>query len=140
VVLILIILSFNGSPRSTTIDSSKYFTISDPSVLARYGAGTNTTIIIKALSFNFTPIGGDAHQVEILDPLMPQTENNPYYWEAVPKGTSTSSGEIQISGQGLRSIKQPQGYPVSIQITCLEAQGYVSFFIPEDKVHIIPGL
>ena len=139
-ILVLIIISLNGSPpsQSTIIDSSKYFTISGASAQARYGAGSNTTIIITALSFNFTPIGGDAHEVEIHDPLMSTTENNPYYWDVITNGTSTTSGEIQISGLGIRSIKQPEGYPIKIQITSLEAKGYVSFFIPEDRAHITP--
>lgn len=137
-VLIIIFISLNANQSpAEIIDSDKYFAISNASAVASYGAGTNTTILIKSLSFIFTPIMGDAHSVEIRDQLMSQTESL-YTWEVIPNGTSTNTGEILISGMGISSTKQPEGYPIKIEIDSQEAMGWVNFFIPEDRAYITP--
>lgn len=137
-VLILILISLNTQQSpAAIIDSNKYFVISNATALASYGTSTNTTIIIKSLSFDFTPIGGDAHFVEVRDQMMSQTESL-YVWEVIPNGTSTTLDEILISGAGIFSVKQPEGYPVKMKIDSREARGWVNFFIPEDNVYITP--
>lgn len=140
VVLILIIISLFRSTQRTPVGiASEYFTIPYASALGSYGESTNTTFKLNTLSFNFTAIKQDVHNLEILDPTMSLTENNPYSWNVTKKG-ETETVEMPISnslGYLLRWNDTLGGFPMSIQFTCDEAEGRVSLVIPRTALHFM---
>jgi len=129
---VIITFAYLNQPTTGIKQSSSYFLISDPAAAGRYLAG-NSTVVISTLGFNFTPIGGDAHNVALfLKGMTPAIEHT---FPFVGNGTSTSSGEIDIP-YSLPVSKYPDGYHLTIRIRCDEADGNITMVIPEGDMFI----
>lgn len=112
--------------------SSKYFRFSDIYATASAATpGSNATILINELTFNLTPVEGDAHDVVIFTSGM--TSPQDYYYPQMSNGTSTF---VDIPFQyHILSRKQAGGYPIRInKLYCDEATGNVTIVIPENNV------
>jgi hypothetical protein len=131
-VLIAVLAYIDSQPKPPK-DSSRYFIISDLAGVYRPLAGGNTTILITDFAFNFTPVGGDAHNLVIFTTGM--SDPTEHAFQYVPNGTSTFSGEI-LPQFGIQSRLTVGQYPINITINCDEAVGDVTLiFIPGKNLH-----
>jgi hypothetical protein len=107
--------------------------ISDVAGIYRTPAGGNVTILITDFAFNFTPTGGDAHNLVIFTAGM--SDPTEHAFQNVPNGTSTFSGEI-VPQFGIQSRLTGGQYPMNITINCDEAVGDITLiFIPGENLH-----
>lgn len=133
----LLVLGVNqGTQAPEKKKSSEYFVLSGIAALGRYGLGTNESVLIKTLGFNFTPIGGDATEVTLF--LEGTSDPLDFFWPRINKGQSQFSGEISppfpIEGE-----KVPGGWVVQARIFSHEADGYINVTIPDRDMHILSG-
>jgi hypothetical protein len=137
IIALVAIIVFAINQTTTGIkQSSNYFSIIDPAGLGRGTTGTNETVLMSVLGFNFTPIGGDAHNVVLF--LKGMTPAIDYTFELIKNGTSTFSGEMQIP-YAIPVRKYQDGYHVDIRIRCDEADGNMIIVIPEDDFFVTGG-
>jgi hypothetical protein len=136
-VLISVLMYTNSYPKPPK-DSSKYFVISDLAGIYRPLAGGNITIAITDFAFNFTAVGGDAHNLVIFTAGMSDPLEHTFQY--VPNGTSTFSGEI-LPQFGIQSRLTAGQYPMNITINCDEAMGDITLiFIPGENLYSLgPG-
>lgn len=119
------------SPTPQLAESSKYFGISDL-------AGTSTSsfnvsaqpppksVLVNDFAFNFTPVGGDAHDVVIFAEGL--TDALQHDWEGllIRNGTSTYSGEFQPKFAIPCSRQSDGTYTLKVRIQAREADGDVT--------------
>ena len=120
------------NPTPQLAESSKYFAISDL-------AGTSTTnfnisgtqpppksVLVNDFAFNFTPVGGDAHDVIIFAEGL--TDALQHDWEGllIHNGTSTYSGEFQPKFAIPCSRQSDGTYTLKVRIQAREADGDVT--------------
>jgi len=122
----IIILSalYQKNAQPSRVPASEYFEAQVNVVLAEPKDEYNNTILIRILSFNLTPIGGDAHSVTVRPPgYIPEKE-----WKHYPE---LSQGELELIEI---EYHDPHFYPLEkrdnvysfpITITCKEASGEV---------------
>jgi hypothetical protein len=132
----IIVFAYLNQTTTGIKQSSNYFSIIDPAAVGRSSTGTNETVLMSVLGFNFTPIGGDAHNVVLF--LKGMTPAIDYTFELIKNGTSTFSGEMQIP-YAIPVRKYQDGYHVDIRIRCDEADGNMIIVIPEDDFFVTGG-
>lgn len=80
-------------------------------------------VLLKAISFNITAVGGDAHGVVIDSIALSQPK---------PLGDILKGQIVFVTlefGGGYLSTLKDQGYPVKIRIRSMEAAGELTFYI-----------
>jgi len=136
-IAVLITVSYLNTRQAQIQESNKYFAFSEFGAVrdATAFGGSNTTIKIIELVFNFTPVGGDANEVTIFsEGGVAPTD---YFWLHIPNGTSTFV-DIQYE-HGITSRKQANGYPVTFRLFSHEPDGDIidgdiTLVIPEEDV------
>jgi hypothetical protein len=87
------------------------------------------TILIKTLYFEMTPLL-DIHHLTIFAQGMANPTD--YYWLEIANGTVVN---VEIEFQfSVLSIKQEQGFPVTLRIYSDETEGYITLFIEESNI------
>jgi hypothetical protein len=128
--IFLLVLGANQGTQPEKKNSSEYFAISD---VAAMGRGTNESVLITKLGFDFTPIGGDATEVTLF--LEGNTDPEEFFWSRINNGTSQFSGEINPPFP-IMCERLPAGWVVQVRIFSHEADGYVNVTIPDHDMHI----
>jgi len=121
-------------PTPPKKNSSDYFAISGPAAIGRYISENNDSVLITRFGFYFTPIGGNATEVTLF--IEGNALPTDYFWQEIPNGTRTFSGEILLPFEIL-SEKEADWYPVEIRIFSHEADGHLNVTIPVEKMVIL---
>lgn len=117
IVIVVLYQSQEAQPKST---AEEYFEISG-ATYDGFIEGNGTELILHMLTFNFTAVKGDAHQVVIqnLGPD-PQSPSHDTYWDL---GTMLQ-GEVRTvrlsTEKGVHIHLGEKGFPVRIRITSEE--------------------
>lgn len=86
---------------------------------------SNETWKLTGISLTFKAAGGDAHEVVIQS----WAGSEPILVGAMRKDIPRTVG--LISSRGYITHRKPEGFPVEIRITCLEASGKFKFYLTD---------
>jgi len=132
IVVIILLALYQNNPQPTKKETAdEYFEFSEAFAIAE--KATNDSIWISQAWFNITAVGGNATEVYIF-PFEGnvELENAPQYPEII-------QGEPELVNVIYRmevlSRKEDNGYPVRFRVTCHEAEGIVTIYVPE---HYLP--
>lgn len=128
VVIILLALYQNNPQPIQKEKADKYFSFSEAFAITE--KVTNNSIFISQVWFNITAVEGNATEVYIrpLEGGITPPEECPEYPKII-------QGESEIVNVMYRtrvlSRKEDDGYPVTFRVTCHEAEGIVTIYVPE---------
>jgi hypothetical protein len=126
-LIILIIVSQVRQPPASKKAPNECFEFSDVSALSE--SRIANAIRIKVLFFNMTA-KCDVNHVVIFAQGM--ANPNDYYWIKIANGTTV---QVEITfPSALLSVRQEEGFPVTLRIYSDEAEGKVTLYIPESNI------
>lgn len=129
IVVIILLTLYQSNPQPTEKEpADEYFEFSEAFALAQ--RTTNDSIWISQVWFNITVVEGNATEVYIR-PL----EGGVTPEEECPEYPKIIQGETKLANvmyhSPVLSRKEDDGYPITFRVTCHEAGGIVTIYVPE---------
>jgi len=132
VMIVLIVLSVlyeTSRPRVPRKPASEYFRFSKALAMATPTDETNRSIMISAVNFNITAVGGNATNVYAFPSQgYVRIDDTPYFEEILQGQYARVIVEYRYK---VLSTRKDEGYPVLFRISCKEAEGSVTIYVKE---------
>jgi hypothetical protein len=127
IVIIFVVIAaigiYQNQVQSSPIAAQDYFQIIQAGVINADVKENNTLWIVYGINVQFKAVKGDAHEVVVQSWGGSEAAGIGTMLKDVPKGFDMTSK------YGVAIRRQPEGFPVTIKITSLEASGSVKFYL-----------
>jgi hypothetical protein len=135
IVASLLIIFYNPTEnKPPKAAASDYFVFSNLEALYEAINGTEDIIKMKTISFEMTPVKGNATNL-VFNRLTGYTDPLNYYWKILENGTSTAV-ELQLQTRIL-ATKNGTSFPVKLSIWCDQAEGEVILQVPQENIYVL---